>query len=519
MPGWRRCLTAVTLLAGLTASAASGQTADPFVPLGSRLDRLVSWAQDAGAFAATLDPLVRPLRLSAVAHALAAEDTTRLDAAGRRAVRDVAAEVARASGDRALALELDMSGYRNGRRDSFRPGGAAGAGPAGGVWGMLSDGSFVAVVNPAFDNRLRDDPEFTGYVRPEIVGRMQTAYLAVAGRHATLAFGRMSRNWGPSLFEGLLVSPSAYATDELSGSLTIGRFTLLSIAKRLNDDTALMGTPTNPFNRYFFAHRLGIRAGRTLWLDFTEAGIYGGQGQSWEPALSAPLDLALLSEFNERLHVNSLLGLDAAWQTGRVNLTASGMLDDIQVDRGTLTDRRPAAYGFTVVARTAVPDRPLHVALGYTRVSSLAYRNSVQPSFVYAEAGVGLARNYSDYDQWLARLEWRPTPDWYAAFDVQVTRQGAGDFRQPFPTDSVLALPGEGFLMAPVSHLAGVRLTVVGTVAPGVEVRGETGTTTGLNGKAAAILSGTVAVTLDALTGRFGSPWRGVEAGALREWP
>lgn len=507
-------LAAAALLA---AAPAPAQDAAAFVPLGSRLDRLLTWAQESGVFSRTLDPLVRPWRLDAVRRAVTAEDTTSLAPAPRRAWRDVAAELERI-GPNALVAEVGFSAHRNGRRDSFRPGGGRGARPAGGIWAAIADGPFVAVVNPAFEERLRDDPEFNGYVRPEIAGRMQTAYLGVTGRRGALTFGRMARQWGPSLFDGLLVSPSAYATDDIAGAVVLGRFELSALARRLENDTVAMGTPAESFNRFFFAHRLSVNAGRGVWLGFTEAGVYGGRGQTWQPGLHAPANSAVLTMFNDRIGMNGLVSVDAVVRRGRSRLELAAMLDDIQVDDTLLTDQRPASYGFTFVARTALPHRPVHAALGYTRVSSLAYRNAEGPGLGYLERGVGLGRNFSDYDQWLLRLEARPGAAWHVALDLTHIRQGAGDMRSPFPPDSQLAQPGQGFLLAPVTSSSGVRVTVAGEPVAGLDLRFEGGVVGG-NGSTEGIAAVAVHFTYDVLRRAAGSPWRGVEAGAQRAWP
>src|SRR3972149_5640508 len=48
-------------------------------------------------------------------------------------------------------------------------------------------------------------------------------------------FGCAGRQWGPGLFDGLQLSPSAYATDQLWGTVRFWRFELTTIAQRLDD--------------------------------------------------------------------------------------------------------------------------------------------------------------------------------------------------------------------------------------------------------------------------------------------
>jgi hypothetical protein len=324
------------------AAGAQQPAAGPFVPLGSRLDRLVVWMIDEGALS-RVDPLTRPFRLAALRRGVAEQDTLALSSAGRRALAWLRAELDAAADSTAAVAELGQAFYANGRRDSFREGGASGTGTMGGAWVSVTRGPFVAVFNPAFENRLKDDPEYTGKTDRFIAGRLQAGYVAVTGEVGELFFGRTARNWGPGLFDGLELSPSAYATDMISGALRMGRFELTTIAQRLDDyDTTFAASVT----RWFFAHRLAIRAGRGVWLAFTETGVYGGPGRGFEPAFHAPLNLGLLAEFNENLLVNVLWGIEGHARLGRaLTIAAQGVIDDIQIDKETLMDRRPTSGG------------------------------------------------------------------------------------------------------------------------------------------------------------------------------
>ena len=489
----------------------------PWVPLGSRLDRFAVWALDEGAFK-NLDPLTRPFRLAALRRAVREQDTVALPAAGRRAVQWVTNELDGVADSVSLVGEVALMGYTNGRRDSFRTSDSGGIAPAAGMRATLVRGPFVAVLNPAVDNRLKDDPEYTGYTRNFIAGRNQEAYVAATGDIGDLFYGRMARNWGPSLFDGLLVSPSAYPIEEFAGALRIGRFELQSINQRLDDLTD--STSAVPIQRWLLAHRLTINAGRGVWLSFTETGVYGGRGQGFDPVFAAPLNLALLSGFNDGRRVNTLVGVDARFSPARAwHVALAGYLDDIQIDRATLTDQRPTAYGLTADLTWALPVAPAHVHVGYTRVSALSYRDSFRPDLQYSLRGIGLARNYSDYDQLLVRVETHPAAAWAVSFDLSYLRQGADDFRQPFPSDSLLATPGQGFLVSPVHSAPGVRMTVDAELRPGLEVRGELGATRTLAGSGVLIAALAGHVRFDLLKRALVGGFPAIEAGASRGWP
>ncbi len=508
------------LLAGVGPALHAQERAGPYVPLGSRLDQLVGWAIADGALA-RVDPLARPYRLATVRRGVAEQDSLALAPAARRVFAWLAEELAAFDAPALFVAEGAYEAYRNGRRDTFRPDGGRGVKPALGAWASMSAGPWSAVLSPALEGRLWDDPEYTGNKSKRVVGRMQTAYVALSGERGDLSLGRMSRDWGPGLFDGLAISPSVYARDAISGTLRLGRFELSAVAQQLDPGPDTVTALGVPFNRFLFAHRLGVDLGRGTWLAFWETGVYGGPGVGFEPVFLNPLNLGLLSEINDNLNVNILAGADvSARLSRRLQVGVSGFIDDIQIDRKTLRDHRPTSYGLTAVGRYSVPSRlPLHLQLGYTRISSLAYRNEKDVRFVYAVDGVGLARDFSDYDQWLLRAEVRPSRWWYAAADFSWLRQGAGDFRLPFPSDSILATPGQGFLVAPAHTARAARVTVGAEPRAGLEVRGELGVTERLGGGAEAIAGASVHLRLDVLARALGGAAFGIEPGVNRAWP
>jgi hypothetical protein len=330
----------------------------------------------------------------------------------------------------------------------------------------------------------------------------------------------MARQWGPPLFQGLQLSPSAYAQDQIAGTLRLGPFGLTSVAQRLEDQQVDSISTDTPISRYFVAHRLTVNAGRGVWLAFTESGVYGGPGRGFEPAFHAPLGLAVLAQVNEGRSVNALWGIELLAPLGRgISLAAQGVIDDIQVDQTTVTDQRPTSGGFTVTLSGALFSAPVHWTAGYTRVASLTYRNSFAPYEVYALADVGLARNFSDYDQAMLRMAVRPSAAWSVTLDLSYLRQGSGDFRQPFPSDSVLAGPGQGFLVAPVREAAAARLVADVEPVEGILVIGEIGVNGAATGAARGIAAVAVRLRFDALARGLGSAWGAVEAGADRSWP
>lgn len=479
-------LLAVGLLQQPARSAA-------WIPLGSHADRALLWALDAGALP-RLDPLTRPWRLAAARAALETADTT-LDAT--RWARDA---VAALDDTTALVAEAGLSAYRDGGSEPMRAAGASGIALGGGLRAQIGGRNWVAVANPAFDDRWRDDPTYTGYRGGPVTGRLIEGYLALTGAVGDVSFGRMARNWGPASVAGLQLSSIAAAGDQIAGALRYGRFELLAIAQRLDDRDTLAAVR---YQRWFVGHRLVMRLGEASWLALSETGVYGGPGAGFDPAMHLPVGLALLNEINDGRDFNALLGADAAIRLpGRARLELAGFIDDIQVDDSALTDERPASYGLSAGVVLPLGRLPLHLDVRYTRIASLAYRNSFEPHLLYGVKDIGIGRNAADFDESRVRLSWKPAARLDVLAEVTYLRQGSYDFRQPFPPDSVLAQPGQGFLVAPVRHASMGRVAGIAELANGLGLRGELGVVRTLTGSSRGIASAAVSFCLNALTRR-----------------
>ena len=118
---------------------------------------------------------------------------------------------------------------------------------------------------------------------------------------------------------------------------------------------------------------------------------------------------------------------------GRWNLSGSVFVDDW--DPGV---DEPVSLGLTATAATSFGMGSLW--FGYTMVTNLAYRTNdpaekalTAIDTLRGRFGVGLARNYSDYDQTTLRLTTVPTAGVILTPELALLRQGEGDPRLPFP--------------------------------------------------------------------------------------
>ena len=365
-------------------------------------------------------------------------------AAARAAVRYSPATVARSGpaatvGRDAAAASIDLEPFvtaqTTGQRELMlarKPGGAY---PGADVRLALEASNFAAVSRLRIDRSLRADPEFAGKKDRAVASRMEEAYLGARWRYVTLVTGRVSRSWGPAPLDGLQVGSYADSYDHLYFRLGVDALSLTSIVARLDDISTGSDTVSQ---RYFTAHRLGVRW-RGLDVAATEAIIYGGPGRGFEPSLANPASLLNLAQYTDRQSLNVNYGLDVAWRTnGRGLYAAQFLLDDFQLDKCGTNCEEPPSIGLTLLAEAVPTGTAARVFGSYTRVSNLTYRapNSWER---YTYLGLGLGRGQSDYDETRGGIELAPPLGGplriYAAF----RRQGAGDYRLPFPLPSEYA--------------------------------------------------------------------------------
>ena len=376
-------------------------------------------------------PLTRPLREADLLRALEAVDSSRVTNAEWRVVRRLVGELTRRERGPMARLDLHAGAAAGSyaRRDPLREeGGGTGHGTvSGGAALTLFFGPAVVVTHPYFDTRLKWDPDYLGKKDRVIAGRTAEAYVTAQWRYGELFFGALDRNWGPPPLEGLLISPSPYSYDHLGVTLGTTGVRLEGILTQLDD---LPDTSGALNHRYLVAHRLVVHPPGKTTIALWEGNLLAGPGRQLEPWFANILTLGLLQQYDQNSRTNSLLGADVITRLGRTQLFGSLLIDDIQVDTGGGGNNEPPSYGLTLGARGAAG--PTAWTAFYTRVANLTYRTP-NPAEAVMRRGVGLARNFSDYDQMTLRASLLPAPGTLLTPEITLLRQGEGDFRLPYP--------------------------------------------------------------------------------------
>jgi len=427
----RLALLVVTSLLALTGAAnLAAQDASPYLPIGHWATPYLEHLIARGAIADP-SPLNRPFAQADIVRALSTADTIRLGRAERQVVRAILTALGRPPADGKPWARLDghvaATDASHARRDPLRAAGPGHGTAAGGLAIQALLGPVAVVAHPYFDTRLKYDPDYDGKKDRFIAGRTAEAYVDARWRFGELFFGSLDRNWGPPALEGLLVSPSPYSYDHLALSLGTRRVQLQGIVTELND---LNDTAVTPTHRFFVAHRLLWRPSDATTLGFWEGSIAAGPARTLEPWFANILNVGLLVEYDRKIKVNSLLGVDFEARLRGVKLFAQALLDDIQIDRSAASDSEPPSYGVTLGAETVV--RGVVITGFYTQVANLTYRTP-NPAEAVESRLVGLGRNFSDYDQLTLRAGLLAGPGVLLQPEATLLRQGEGDFRLPYP--------------------------------------------------------------------------------------
>jgi hypothetical protein len=374
-------------------------------------------------------PLRRPFHADDLVRALEAADTLPLSKGERRLRHAILSDLARRERGPWGRLDLHASAAASShaRRDPLRAAGTGHATAAGGLALTLQFGGVVLATHPQFDSRLKYDPDYAGKKDRAIAGRNAEAYLSMQWRYGELFFGSLDRNWGPTALDGLLVSAGPYSYDHLGLAVGTASVRLEALLTQLDDLPDTAGASTH---RWWVAHRLVVRPPGRSTFSLWEGTLVAGRDRALEPWFANVVNLGLLAQYDQGSSANSLLGADVELWFHRIRVFAQVLLDDVQIDRAAASDREPASYGFTVGAQGGVG--PVAWTTYYSRVTNLAYRTP-SPTETVMRRGVGLGRNFSDYDQVTLRTSVVLGPGVLLSPEATLLRQGQGDFRLPYP--------------------------------------------------------------------------------------
>jgi hypothetical protein len=429
-------LTAIAVLLGQSLAGAQGLPAQARLPLQHWTVPFLEHFARAGKITDPT-PLERPWQVGQIAAALARADTQRMTSAERRTRRQILETLEQRSAEQGFVVGGDaglvVSTHQRRPQFSLRHTGTDRVTPEmSGLFGFWF-GPALLIVHPRYNEDLYDDPEYAGAPDQAEI-RTEEAYGAFDSRYLAVELGKISRNWGPPGFPGLLVSDWPLSYDHLFVRLGPRRVHMNMLVTQLDDAPDGRGQLVR---RFFVAHRLEARL--VPWLDLAawQGTVVAGPNRNLEIWYLNPIQPAYFGAIQYgQLEENFMFGGDGQMRWGRFILSGSAFFDDWD-----LTTGEPPALAFTATAATSLG--AASAWLGYTMVGNLAYRTddpAEKPLMALdpgrGRFGTGLARNFADYDQVTARLSVVPVPGLILTPEVTLLRQGEGDPRLPYPTQA-----------------------------------------------------------------------------------
>ncbi len=328
------------------------------------------------------------------------------------------------------SFDIYATGESSGRHELMLADTNSDVEPGSAGYFVFGGGSLAGSVRAILDNRLNHDPDFTGKKDRAIAGRTQDGYVGGQWKYAQVAFGRVARNWGPPLLDGLQLSGAPFTYDHLYARFGTDRLHISTVIARLEN---FVVTPAgDQASRYFSIHRLSYKKGRYEGA-LSEGYVYTGVGRGLEFSLLNPFNVYSLSWRDEQLDGNLSMGLESSWRAGRFGTYAGHLfLDDLQIDKCDTTCKEPSSYGVTLTAEGLPLMGDQRWFASYTMVSNLAY-HTPNVAERYSIHGIGLGRPYSDYDEVRVGADVMLVPRTPLKLYVAHRRQGEGDYRADYP--------------------------------------------------------------------------------------
>lgn len=381
-------------------------------------------------------PMERPWVVRDIADALTDADTSSLSTAERETLRQIREAITPRDGAVLFNLELQPGARASthGRRDPVRPAGDGRALPLATGHVAFEFGDFVVLAQRSLSWHLRDDPDYGGDKEVPFQGRADYAYGAFRSRYAQLELGTVFRNWGPPSHFGLLVSPVPYSYDQVFGRFGVDRLSLAILVAELDEMPNRAGERST---RWWIVHRFNIRPADFLDIALVQSALVSGPARGLDLAYLNPFRFAVDTRTDTRLNANNQVEVDLELRLRHLpRLGVSFLIDDqINCFVSAFCPRQlgdePPSYGFTGSLDGRLLGGTWSVM--YTQIANLTYR-TLDPAETLMIRGVGLARNFSDYDQTTVKGQWMVLPGLLLGPEFTLVRQGEGDFRQPFPT-------------------------------------------------------------------------------------
>jgi hypothetical protein len=303
------------------------------------------------------------------------------------------------------------------------------------------------------DSRAKSDSLYIWKTDRVAAGRIEEAWLQVAGDHWFIRFGRMGRSWGPFADQSLLLSAVPHTYDALEWQVWGRFFEFRHLFAAFNYSTSSYdtGDRNRLVQRYLTAHALSIMVGDWVSIGIFESVLFGREGlPDWQYV--NPVSIYTVTNTNNEGSGNLMLGLQ--WRvhpfTKNVELLGQVLVDDLQVDNETAGDQEPPHFGLDVAVhwRNPFPLRFGHaLRLRYTYLSRWLYlvsRPNTEKGERYTHLEQGLGADRNDGDRWDLGFSAAGHGGWFGRAGAVYARNGGNTLTSPWNTGDT-AHPNAGY--------------------------------------------------------------------------
>jgi hypothetical protein len=243
--------------------------------------------------------------------------------------------------------------------------------------------NILAQIAYNLDSRLAHDGNYMGKRWRSFAGFAETAVISYQGSNLWLDIGRRRNFWGIApQGQSLMLSAQAMPLDGIFVGYRLCRqlsvHSIVAMLSPVREDRITQGLYND--NRYFSAHALRISPVNWLDIILKESVVYGGPGRRLEPYYAQPLLWFHAEQLNSGNDDNTFFGLETVWRfKNRLACYAELLMDDIQVERKTDSDREPKEYGLIIGADffdLVIPSSSCEIE--YARIANRTY-NQLYP--------------------------------------------------------------------------------------------------------------------------------------------
>jgi hypothetical protein len=231
------------------------------------------------------------------------------------------------------------------------------------------------------DSRLAHDPHYMGKQWQSFAGYAETALLGYRIGNLRLEAGRQRNVWGIAAGgQTLMLSAQAMPLDGVFADYRINRYlsihSIVAFLSPLAEEPFTYGVRED--YRYLSAHALRVSPANWLDIVFKESVVYGGLGRRLEPCYAQPLLWFHAEQLNGGNDDNTFLGLETIWRhKNKFAAYAELLLDDIQIEKKTNSDREPSQYGLIIGGDLFdIPLSQSYWEIEYSRVADWTYNQA-----------------------------------------------------------------------------------------------------------------------------------------------